>query len=119
MAVAAMDAPRLPGDVAGDPHQVLGEQPGRHFWFHKTQSLDYAIVLEGEIYAMMDVGETLMRAPDIEAACREIGYDCVEIPVMADWPGDSAAWRSAKPSASVSITPTTSPLRFSMRMCSM
>lgn len=37
----------------------------RHFWFHKTHSLDYAIVLEGEIYAMMDEGETLMRAGDV------------------------------------------------------
>lgn len=37
----------------------------RHFWFHKTESLDYAIVLEGEIYAMMDEGEVLMRAGDI------------------------------------------------------
>jgi hypothetical protein len=46
-------------------NQVLGERPGRHFWFHKTRSLDYAIVLEGEIYAMMDVGETLMRAGDV------------------------------------------------------
>ncbi|UPJ54475.1 cupin domain-containing protein [Bradyrhizobium sp. 200] len=46
-------------------NQVLGERPGRHFWFHKTHSLDYAIVLEGEIYAMLDVGETLMRAGDV------------------------------------------------------
>lgn len=37
----------------------------RHFWFHKTASLDYAIVLEGEIYAMVDEGETLMRAGDV------------------------------------------------------
>jgi len=37
----------------------------RHFWFHKTPSLDYAIVLEGEIYALMDEGETLMRAGDV------------------------------------------------------
>ncbi|OAF19182.1 cupin domain-containing protein [Bradyrhizobium neotropicale] len=46
-------------------NEVLGERPGRHFWFHKTHSLDYAIVLEGEIFAMMDNGETLMRAGDV------------------------------------------------------
>lgn len=40
------------------------EQP-RHFMFHKTESLDYAIVLEGEIYAMMDEGEALMKAGDV------------------------------------------------------
>ena len=37
----------------------------RHQGFHKTRSLDYAIVLEGEIYAMMDEGEKLMKPGDI------------------------------------------------------
>ena len=32
---------------------------------HTTQTVDYAIVLEGEIYAVMDEGETLMRAGDV------------------------------------------------------
>lgn len=45
--------------------EVASEGDSRHFWFHKTASLDYAICLEGEIYAMMDEGETLMRAGDI------------------------------------------------------
>ena len=31
---------------------------------HRTHSVDYAIVLSGEIWAVMDVGETLMRAGD-------------------------------------------------------
>lgn len=48
-----------------DDHGVRDKGGARHFWFHKTQSLDYAIVLEGEIYALMDEGETLMRAGDI------------------------------------------------------
>jgi len=48
-----------------DEHGVRDNGHARHFWFHKTQSLDYAIVLEGEIYALMDEGETLMRAGDI------------------------------------------------------
>jgi hypothetical protein len=48
-----------------DEHGVRDKGDARHFWFHKTQSLDYAIVLEGEIYALMDEGETLMRAGDI------------------------------------------------------
>jgi mannose-6-phosphate isomerase-like protein (cupin superfamily) len=48
-----------------DDHGVRDKGAARHFWFHKTESLDYAIVLEGEIYAMMDEGETLMRAGDI------------------------------------------------------
>jgi hypothetical protein len=37
----------------------------RHPGFHKTRTVDLAIVLEGEIYAMMDVGETKMEAGDI------------------------------------------------------
>ncbi len=64
----------FPPDEACDPkktqdfleeNQVRTEENSRHFWFHKTHSLDYAIVLEGEIYAMMDEGETLMRAGDV------------------------------------------------------
>lgn len=48
-----------------DEHGVRDAGKPRHFWFHKTHSLDYAIVLEGEIHAMLDVGETLMRAGDV------------------------------------------------------
>ncbi len=36
----------------------------RHPGMHKTDSIDYAIVLSGEIYAVMDEGETLMRPGD-------------------------------------------------------
>jgi len=32
---------------------------------HKTATVDYAIVLRGEIHAVMDKGETLLRAGDI------------------------------------------------------
>lgn len=48
-----------------DENGVRDRENPRHFWFHKTDSLDYAIVLEGEIYAMMDEGETLMKPGDI------------------------------------------------------
>ncbi len=37
----------------------------RHRGFHKTDTIDYAIVLSGEIVAMMDEGETLLRAGDV------------------------------------------------------
>ena len=37
----------------------------RHFFFHTTATLDYAIVLDGEIWAMMDEGETLMKRGDV------------------------------------------------------
>ena len=37
----------------------------RHPGFHKTDTTDYAIVLDGEIWALMDEGERLMRAGDV------------------------------------------------------
>lgn len=48
-----------------DENQVRDADNPRHFWFHKTPTLDYAIVLEGEIYAMLDEEETLMRPGDV------------------------------------------------------
>jgi len=32
---------------------------------HKTDTVDYAMVLDGEIYAVMDTGERLMKAGDV------------------------------------------------------
>jgi hypothetical protein len=37
----------------------------RHAGFHKTATIDYAIVLSGEIHAMMDEGEVLLKAGDV------------------------------------------------------
>jgi len=37
----------------------------KHPGMHRTDTVDYAILLEGEIWAVMDEGETLMRAGDI------------------------------------------------------
>ncbi len=46
-------------DVAHDPN----ENP--HAGMHKTETVDYAIILEGEITAVMDDGETVLKAGDI------------------------------------------------------
>lgn len=43
---------------------TMDKHEGRHPGMHKTNTVDYAIVISGEIYAMMDEGETLMRAGD-------------------------------------------------------
>jgi len=48
----------------GNP-EALSHAKDRHPGFHKTESIDFAICLEGEIWAMMDVGETLMRPGDV------------------------------------------------------
>jgi len=37
----------------------------RHFWFHKTDSIDYAVVLEGEVWLLLDDDEALLRAGDV------------------------------------------------------
>lgn len=37
----------------------------RHPGFHKTNTLDYILVLEGEVWALMDEGETLLKAGDV------------------------------------------------------
>ena len=41
------------------------KRAGAHPGMHRTETLDYAILLEGEIWALMDEGETLMRAGDV------------------------------------------------------
>jgi uncharacterized cupin superfamily protein len=33
--------------------------------FHRTATVDYVVVLEGEVYAVLDEAETLMRAGDV------------------------------------------------------
>ena len=44
--------------------QVADAAARRHPGMHKTDTVDYAIVLSGEIYAVMDEGEVLLRAGD-------------------------------------------------------
>lgn len=51
-------------DSAGSGY-TRNYEDARHPGFHKTATIDYAIVLNGEIYALMDEGEELMRAGDV------------------------------------------------------
>src|SRR5690606_42080753 len=37
----------------------------RHAFMHRTETIDYGIVLEGEITLILDEGETVARAGDI------------------------------------------------------
>ena len=43
---------------------TMDPDASRHPAMHRTDTVDYAIVLAGEIWALMDEGETLMRAGD-------------------------------------------------------
>ncbi len=53
----------LPDDGSGRAAASDRANP-RHPGFHKTATIDYAIVLDGEIFAMMDDGEVLLKAGD-------------------------------------------------------
>jgi mannose-6-phosphate isomerase-like protein (cupin superfamily) len=54
----------LPDDGSGRAAAADRNSP-RHPGFHKTNTIDYAIVLSGEIVAMMDDGEVLLKAGDV------------------------------------------------------
>jgi hypothetical protein len=44
---------------------AMDASASRHPGMHKTSTIDYAIVLSGEIWALMDEGETLLKAGDV------------------------------------------------------
>jgi len=41
------------------------ERTQRHPGFHQTDTVDYAIVLEGEVWAVLDEAETLLKPGDV------------------------------------------------------
>jgi hypothetical protein len=41
------------------------DRSARHPGFHATDTIDYAVCLEGEVWAVLDEGETLMRPGDV------------------------------------------------------
>ncbi len=65
--------PRDPQELKRRLHSTFGgiyqdaqhDKSSRHPGMHKTDTIDYAIILEGEIWSVMDEGETLMRAGDV------------------------------------------------------
>jgi quercetin dioxygenase-like cupin family protein len=44
---------------------VSEERSSRHHGFHMTDTIDYAICLEGEVWAVLDDTETLMKPGDV------------------------------------------------------
>lgn len=62
--VAALRTPGSSHDAKSEGYvRDLSNQ--RHPGFHKTDTIDYAIVLSGEIHALMDEGEVLLKAGDV------------------------------------------------------
>jgi len=64
------DAQRLKSIKPEEHFASMGAQAAeaksrRHPGMHKTKTLDYAIVLAGEIYAVLDEEEVLLKAGDV------------------------------------------------------
>ena len=65
--------PKDPAELKRRLHATFGgiyadaahDKNARHPGMHATDTVDYAIVLEGEIWSVMDEGETLLRAGDV------------------------------------------------------
>lgn len=57
------DATKVFGQFGGS--DFMENRDTRHAAFHRTHSLDFAIVMEGEIWALLDQGETLLKPGDI------------------------------------------------------
>lgn len=62
----ALNAEHASGIDDGSGRAAALDKSGqRHPGFHKTSSIDYAIVLSGEIYAVMEKGDVLLKAGDV------------------------------------------------------
>jgi quercetin dioxygenase-like cupin family protein len=46
-----------------DAHREV--KPGEHPGMHRTQTVDYALMLQGELTAILDEEETVLRAGDV------------------------------------------------------
>jgi hypothetical protein len=52
------------GDMGGS-HAIVGGEKPRHPFMHRTKTIDYAIVLSGEVVLVLDDSEVTMRAGDV------------------------------------------------------
>ncbi|MEA2641313.1 MAG: hypothetical protein QOF51_2707 [Chloroflexota bacterium] len=56
---------RDPAELRSRGARTTEDRSAKHPGFHATNTVDYAVCLEGEIWAIMDEGETLMHAGDV------------------------------------------------------
>lgn len=66
------DGPQFDKDQSRELFSAVGlaenaerHRPGRHPLMHRTESIDYGIVLSGEIVMLLDDSEVLLRAGDV------------------------------------------------------
>lgn len=60
--LAKLDGPAAFAEMGAGASVVQG---ARHPFMHRTDSLDYAVILTGEIYMLMDEEDVLLRAGDV------------------------------------------------------
>jgi hypothetical protein len=54
-----------PAELERRGAKTTPDRSAKHAGFHATDTVDYAICLEGEVWAVLDEGETLMRPGDV------------------------------------------------------
>ena len=52
-------------EIGAGSASSLGKEGAKHAFMHRTETIDYGIVLDGELVLIMDEGETTVRAGDI------------------------------------------------------
>ncbi|MGH7906588.1 MAG: cupin domain-containing protein [Candidatus Binataceae bacterium] len=52
-------------NMAAHGAEVTADRTAKHYRFHRTNTVDYGIVLEGEIWAIFDEGEALLNPGDV------------------------------------------------------
>jgi mannose-6-phosphate isomerase-like protein (cupin superfamily) len=57
------------GEVGATNASSHGGSGSRHAFMHRTETVDYGIMLEGELTLIMDEGETVIRPGDIVIQC--------------------------------------------------
>jgi mannose-6-phosphate isomerase-like protein (cupin superfamily) len=53
----------------GNPNAATHGKGGRHPMMHRTESVDYALILSGEITMLLDDEEVLLKAGDVVVQC--------------------------------------------------
>jgi naringenin degradation protein FdeH len=56
-------------EALGNPKAATYGKGGRHPMMHRTESIDYALILSGEITMLLDDGEVLLKAGDVVVQC--------------------------------------------------
>ena len=64
-AIDAATARKHFAEIGAAEASTHGGAQGRHPYMHRTETIDYGIVLDGEITLIVDEGETTVRAGDI------------------------------------------------------